>query len=274
MPSPSPTPDVSESPALSLRISDAVFRVIDLETTGLDPSEAGICEVAWEDVDCRGNSIGLAPHQCLIDPGVPIPPEASAVHHIVEEDVVGARRFSEVLPRIEAEVPADFVGDESDRPVVYVAHNAEFEQSFMPSLAPWLCTYRLALHLFPKLPSHGLQYLRYAIPLAVNLPRTQAVHRAGADVAVTVPLLTVCLQALAGLEKPPQTIGELIRFAEAPALLDRVPFKSSNYIRFEDAEYSLLEWIVERHAGGRDCVHTAAHHLEIRDGRDREIFGF
>lgn len=269
---PSVAPDVGVSPALSLRISDAVFRVIDLETTGLDPSEAGICEVAWKDVDCHGKSIGLAPQQCLIDPGVPIPPEASAVHHIVDADVVGARRFREVLPRIEAEVPDYLVGGESNTPVAYVAHNAEFEQSFMPSLAPWLCTYRLALHLFPKLPSHGLQYLRYAIPLTVSLPRTQAVHRAGADVAVTVPLLTVCLQALAALEKPPQTIGELIRFAESPALLDRVPFKSSNYIRFEDAECSLLEWIVDRQAGGRDCVHTAMYHLDRRRASWEEPF--
>jgi len=58
----------------------------------------------------------------------PIPPGASAVHHIVDEDVKNAPPLGDVIERFKG---ADF----------YVAHNAEFEQSFfaaqgIPTLVP------------------------------------------------------------------------------------------------------------------------------------------
>jgi exodeoxyribonuclease X len=49
----------------------------------------------------------------LVRPGKPIPPGASAIHHIIDEDLKDALALSEVIDRFRG---AD----------VYVAHNCEF----------------------------------------------------------------------------------------------------------------------------------------------------
>lgn len=61
---------------------------IDCETTGTDPYRDRVVEVALIDT---GRSITH-----LIDPGIPIPEEATAVHGITDEDVRGCPTFAEI----------------------------------------------------------------------------------------------------------------------------------------------------------------------------------
>lgn len=71
-----------------------LIRVVDLETCGLEPP-AGICEIGFCDLVKDGQEwIVGRPANLLVDPGMPIPPETSAVHHIVDEDVAGAPDFA------------------------------------------------------------------------------------------------------------------------------------------------------------------------------------
>lgn len=71
--------------------------VIDLETTGIDPKADRIVEISI---------LKLAPGQApdhrtmLINPGVPIPAEATAVHGITDADVAGEPAFSEYAPSV------------------------------------------------------------------------------------------------------------------------------------------------------------------------------
>jgi DNA polymerase III epsilon subunit-like protein len=64
------------------------IRCIDIETTGIDPTHDRIVEIASVDV--------LADHtianrrETLLSPGVPMPALASAVHHLIDEDLEGA----------------------------------------------------------------------------------------------------------------------------------------------------------------------------------------
>jgi DNA polymerase III epsilon subunit-like protein len=69
------------------------IRIIDLETTGLDPT-AHVVEVGSVDLLPDG-SIGKY-QEHLIKPPVPIPPEARAVHHISDEDVAQAKPWPSV----------------------------------------------------------------------------------------------------------------------------------------------------------------------------------
>jgi exodeoxyribonuclease X len=92
-----------------------LIRVIDIETTGTAPASDAIIEIATVDM-VRGGGISNA-MDTLVRPGKPIPPGASAVHHIVDEDVANTPALSEVIDRFRG---ADF----------YVAHNCEFERSF------------------------------------------------------------------------------------------------------------------------------------------------
>ena len=103
----------------------AMIRVIDIETTGIEPATSEIIEIARVDM-VRGGGITNA-MDTLVRPANPIPPGASAIHHIVDEDVKDAPSLGDVAHRFKG---ADF----------YVAHNCEFEQSFLQprasSLAP------------------------------------------------------------------------------------------------------------------------------------------
>lgn len=77
--------------------------VLDLETTGLDPTTARIVEIAM---------ISLRPGQededwtIRLDPEIPIPAEATAVHGIKDEDVVGIETFEQIALHVR-----DFIGD-------------------------------------------------------------------------------------------------------------------------------------------------------------------
>ena len=63
-------------------------RVIDIETTGIDPATDAIVEVASVDLT-RDNAITNR-QETLVRPGIPVPPEASAIHHLIEQDLVSA----------------------------------------------------------------------------------------------------------------------------------------------------------------------------------------
>jgi DNA polymerase III epsilon subunit-like protein len=54
-------------------------RCIDIETTGIDPAKDAVVEIASVDLLREG---GITNQQgTLVRPSVPVPPEASAVHH-------------------------------------------------------------------------------------------------------------------------------------------------------------------------------------------------
>jgi DNA polymerase III epsilon subunit len=106
---------------------NALYVVIDVETTGLDASQGHeICEVAASKlVDDRIEDIFCT----LVNPGRPIPPEASAVNRITDEMVRDAPTMSAVAHDL-----LDFIGPNS----VIVIHNAPFDMSFLQSKLPKL----------------------------------------------------------------------------------------------------------------------------------------
>jgi DNA polymerase III epsilon subunit-like protein len=73
--------------------------VIDVETTGIDPREARIVEVAV--VVCTlGESDPIVALSTRVRPGIPIPPDATKVHGIGDADVADAPTWAELWPRI------------------------------------------------------------------------------------------------------------------------------------------------------------------------------
>ena len=75
----------------------------DLETTGIDPQRDKIVEIAVVRVDPGGATAGKTRR---INPERPIPPDATAVHGIRDEDVAGAPAFRQVARGI-----LDFLAD-------------------------------------------------------------------------------------------------------------------------------------------------------------------
>lgn len=80
-----------------LRLSQARILVVDTETTGVDPQSDRIVELGAAYFQ-GGTRQRL--HRMLVNPGVPIPPEASSVHGIRDEDVLGAPGFAMVGARL------------------------------------------------------------------------------------------------------------------------------------------------------------------------------
>ncbi len=92
--------------------------LLDVETTGRDANTDRIVEIGI--VIGRGTEV-ITRRGWLVNPGVPIPAEATAVHHITDADVAAAPSFkdiaAEVFALLEGAVPA--------------AYNAEFDRGFL-----------------------------------------------------------------------------------------------------------------------------------------------
>ena len=114
----------------------------------------------------------------LVRPPITVPPEPSAVHHLIDEDLAFAPQLDDVLDQ--------FKGADT-----YVAHNADFERSFLAHLlgdALWACTYKCTLRIWPDVLSHSNQALRYRLGLVnpFGIDRhTLSPHRALSDAIVT-----------------------------------------------------------------------------------------
>ena len=75
----------------------------DLETTGVAPDRDRIVDLAFLRRAPDGQEEVFS---ALVDPGMPIPPEATAVHHITDEMVRGQPGFAALAPKL-----LDFIGD-------------------------------------------------------------------------------------------------------------------------------------------------------------------
>src|ERR1700693_4476284 len=105
-----------------------IIRCLDSETTGLDATKDAIVEIASVDLRRDGSIVSTA--ETLVQPGIPVSPAASAIHHLIDADLKCAPALENVIQR--------FVGAE-----VYVAHNCSFERSFLDQhigQAVWVCT--------------------------------------------------------------------------------------------------------------------------------------
>lgn len=73
----------------------------DLETTGLNIAKDRIVELSYLKIDLKGNETSQS---LRINPGIPIPPESTAIHGIRDEDVKDAPAFAEVAKNLAREL--------------------------------------------------------------------------------------------------------------------------------------------------------------------------
>lgn len=114
--------------------------VLDTETTGMNPDGDQVIELGLVkfEYDRESGAVGrvLEVYDGLEDPGRPIPPESTAIHHITDDMVRGQRLDEAAIARL-----LEGVG-------VVIAHNAGFDRPFverrLPAFAalPWGCSLR------------------------------------------------------------------------------------------------------------------------------------
>ncbi|HEX2552510.1 MAG TPA: exonuclease domain-containing protein [Microvirga sp.] len=221
------------------------FRVLDLETTGASANDH-VVEIAA--VDLIGlDIIPIGSH--LVTPLVPISPEASAVHHLTDSDVVGAPDLEALLP---VYMDIDRVADVD----VFVAHNWAFEAQWLGEHLrgrPAICTYKAAIRVWPEAPGHSNQTLRYWLkPEGLSSSIATPPHRPLPDALVTAHILRELLRVA--------TVEELITWTDEPALLPRVTFGRHRGCSWSEVPTDYLAWVVERSELGHDIKFTAEHH--------------
>jgi DNA polymerase-3 subunit epsilon len=198
----------------------------DTETTGTRPGKDRVVELAAYD-PLRDKTFCS-----LIQPGCPIPPEASAISKITDDMVKDAPSFAEVIH--------DFVAFCEDD-VVLIAHNNdafdklfledEFKRSGVPfpswkfiDSLKWSRKYR------NDLPRHSLQFLREVYAISAN----QA-HRALDDVMVLYQIFSRMIGDLS-LETVMNLLGEVRD-------LNRMPFGKHQGTNLADMPKHYVGWL-------------------------------
>lgn len=153
----------------------------DLEATGLEPENDRIVEFCFLELDADFQPTDR--FHSLLQPGIPMPPEVTAVHGLRDEDLVGQPPFSQFAKRIQEIVDSS----------VLVAHNCRFDLA--------LLHYELARaghegvspnH--PVIDTHAIETMVNGHNLGALYQRycgkpVEGIHRAEADTLATIAVL-------------------------------------------------------------------------------------
>ncbi len=131
------------------------FVLVDLETTGANPVQDRITEIAIIRVE---DGCIVRRWQTLVNPGRPIPALIQRLIGITDEMVAAAPAFADLADEVRGLLDG----------VVFIAHNARFDYGFLCNEyarleqsfeAPVLCTVKLSRALYPEYHRHGLDAL-------------------------------------------------------------------------------------------------------------------
>ena len=178
---------------LGTPLHEVTFVVVDLETTGGAPADAGITEIGA--VKVRGGEV-LGRFQTLVNPGSPIPPFVAALTGITDALVATAPPLAAALPMF-----WEFAGD-----AVLVAHNAPYDTGFLAAAGtklgyPWpaptvLDTARLARVVLHRDEVRNCKLATLAAHFRATVTPT---HRALDDALATADVLHALLERAGSL---------------------------------------------------------------------------
>jgi exodeoxyribonuclease X len=250
------------------------YRAIDVETTGLPSDDdsapkSGIMEIGYCDMK---NHIIKPPVAHLVDCGIPVTHGARGTHHISDEMVAGEMKPDQALSLSAAGEHVYCIAHKVDHEKLYVGTGFIPEGSEPewldksaegPHLRPWICTYKIALRLWPEAENHKLMTLRYFLDLdaAEDFDPKLATppHRAGADSYVTMHLWRRILVE-AGNQKI--DVERLTKWSAGPALLYMCYLKKHKGTPWKDVPKDYLSWIVDKSdITDRDIRATAKYYL-------------
>lgn len=199
----------------------------DTETTGIKAEKDHIIEIAAFD------PLHNRHFESFVNPGRPIPPDATAIHHITDEMVASAPNFKDVAANFSAFCEGD---------VVLIAHNNdsfdyhflqhEFKRASLP-FPSWkfLDSLKWARRYRPDLPRHTLQFLREIY----NIPANNA-HRALDDVIVLHKVFQLMIDDLSI-----DVIYELLNRPSAP--LQHMPFGKHQGTPLSKVPKDYVKWL-------------------------------
>lgn len=197
-----------------------MYAVIDLETTGGQPPQDRITEIA---IILHDGQQVVDQFQTLVNPERPIPYSVSQLTGITNNMVAEAPRFYQIAKQVV----------QMTEGCTIVAHNASFDYHFLKAAFSelgytytrgTLCTVRLSRKLLPGLPSYSLGKLCQSIGIQVA-----GRHRAYGDAAATTELLERLIAANAQHAHDviaDDIVADEIRAGLLPQLLDKAKVDS------------------------------------------------
>lgn len=200
--------------------------IYDTETTGVKAEKDRVIELAAYD------PVNDRTFEQLINPGCPIPPDATAIHHITNEMVANAPTFAEAIPEFLKFCEGD---------VVLIAHNNdtfdyhflkwEFSRASIP-MPNWkfLDSLKWARRYRRDLPRHTLQFLREMYQIPAN-----NAHRALDDVIVLHKVFSYMTDDL--------SMDEIYALLNRPKDLQHMPFGKHQGIPLKDLPKDYLKWL-------------------------------
>ena len=150
--------------------------------------------------------------------------------------------------------------------IPFAAHNVAFDSAFLkPTVpawsAPWICTLRVARHLWPDALSHSNQALRYRLDL--NVRGDEPPHRAMGDALTTAALLVRQVETAGSVDR-------LLDLTRQPALLSRASFGKHRGLLWSEVPMDYLNWAVQQSWDDPDVAHTIR---SAREGRFPPLSG-
>jgi DNA polymerase-3 subunit epsilon len=198
----------------------------DTETTGIKYDKERIIEIAAYD------PVQNRTFEMFINPGIPIPAEATAVHKITDDMVKDAPPFAEIGQKFVEFCKGD---------IVLIAHNndsfdlpflkCEFERNKL-TFPQWktIDSLKWARRYRPDLPKHPLQFLREIYGIAAN-----NAHRALDDVIVLYKVFSLMIDDL--------TMEQVMELMAKPKSIQRMPFGKYQGQPLKDVPPSYVQWL-------------------------------
>jgi DNA polymerase-3 subunit epsilon len=165
---------------VSAKLSQRLL-AFDLEATGLEPESDRIVEFCFLELDHDLNPISR--FHSLLQPGIPMPPEVTAVHGLHDSDLDGQPTFAQFAARIQEMIDSS----------ILVAHNCRFDLALLHfELVRAGQTGVSPNH--PVIDTHAIETMVNGHNLSALYQRycgtpLEGVHRAEADTLATIAVL-------------------------------------------------------------------------------------
>jgi len=203
-----PRPSIEREDQLRASLTELEYVVFDTETTGLRLSQGDrVISISGVRIR-RGRIVSAETFHTFVNPGRPIPPESSKVHHIEDHMVATSPSMNQVYPKF-----VEFVGDS-----ILVAHNAAFDKRCLDLAAaeaglprmdnPILDTLFLSYALHNDIEGHTLDAIAKRLGIVI-----EGRHSSMGDAQATAEIFLALQSLLAG--------RGVITLAEAKGFCDR-----------------------------------------------------
>ena len=239
-----------------MSIDNDIFVCIDCETTGLDPKNDRIIEIAVKKF--TKNSI-LDSFETLIDPECIIPQESIDIHHIQQKDVEGKPKIQDIILKV-----FSIIGNH-----IIIGHGIKFDVQLLIESAKRLLipcnlernktidTLRLA-RLYGESSVNSLEMLRQHF----NIDNDVA-HRAMSDVNVNI-------EVFYQLTKNFHSVNQIFERLKNPIKMKTMPLGKHKGRLFKDIPLDYLNWAA-RQEFDEDLLFTLRSELASR--KKGNIFG-